>query len=153
VAWLLSAKNWQSGEPLGRSAQARVENCLAGSRVPCGDIARRCERNGRCIRHAPLGTAFPIGALTVAVIETALRAVLMTAIGGSPLFALCWNATFRTAITLTAITGATNEEDRVASAAYPLPKDNFVLFPHPRCQVGLDKDDGSWQGKTIRCLI
>jgi hypothetical protein len=86
------------------------------------------------------------------MIETALRAVLMATIGASPLLASCGDTTFRTAITLTAITGTTNGENRVASAAYSLPKDNLVLFRHPGCQVGLDKDYGSWQGRGHQVL-
>ena len=87
------------------------------------------------------------------MIETALRAVLMATVGTSPLFAKEWDATFRTAITLTTITGATDDENRVACAASSQPKNNLALLRHPGRQVGLDKDDSSWQGKTIRFLI
>jgi hypothetical protein len=95
----------------------------------------------------------PVLPLTVAMIKPALRAVLMATVGTSPLFATSWDATFRTAISLTTITGATDDENRVACAASALPKNNLVLFRHPRCQVGLDKDDGSWQGRSIRFRI
>ncbi|MGA8619173.1 MAG: hypothetical protein WB660_11730 [Candidatus Sulfotelmatobacter sp.] len=77
------------------------------------------------------------------MIETALRAVLMATVGTSALLAKGWEATFRTAITLTTITGATEDENRVACAAHSLPKNNLVLPRHPGCQVGLDKDDSS----------
>jgi hypothetical protein len=87
------------------------------------------------------------------MIETALGAVLMATVGTPPLFAKSAKATLSTAITLTAIAGATDAENRVPSAAHSLPKNNLVLIRHPGCQVGLDKDDGSWQGKTIRFLI
>jgi hypothetical protein len=141
--------NSQSGErlaPVETGDQAGVENCLGGSRLPCGDIARRCERNGRCIRHAPLRTAFPIGALTIAMIETALGAVLVATIGAPSLLTKGWKTTAGTAITLAAITGATDAENRVASTARSLPKNNLALIRHPGRQVGLDKDDSSWQG-------
>jgi hypothetical protein len=117
---------------------------------PCGDIARRSERNGRCIRHASLCTALPVFPLTVAMIETALRAVLMTTVSAAPLFPQGYDATLRTAITLTPIAGAANDENRVACAASLLPKNNLAPLRHPGRQVGLDKDDRSWQGKTIR---
>ena len=87
------------------------------------------------------------------MIETALGAVLMATIGTPLLFAKGGTPTLSTAITLTAIAGATDAENRVTSAAHSLPKNNLVLIRHPGCQVGLDKDDGSWQGKTIRFLI
>jgi hypothetical protein len=84
------------------------------------------------------------------MIETTFGAVLMATVGATSLFAKGWDATFGTAITLTAITGATDEENRIASTAYSLPKNNLALIRHPGCQVGLDKDDSSWQGRTIR---
>jgi hypothetical protein len=118
--------------------------------MPRGDIARRGERNGRCIRHAPLRAALPVLSLTVAMIEPALGAVLIATVGAAPLFVKGWDATSGTAITLTAITGATDAENRVASTAYALPKNNLALIRHPGRQVGLDKDDSSWQGRTIR---
>jgi hypothetical protein len=108
-----------------------------------GHTGRQRERRGRCIRHASPRAAFPVYPLTVAVIETALRAVLMATVGTSALLAKGWEATFRTAIALTTITGATEDENRVACAAHSLPKNNLVLPRHPRCQVGLDKDDSS----------
>jgi hypothetical protein len=61
--------------------------------------------------------------------------------------------TLGTAIPLTAITGAADGENRVACAAHWLPKNNLAQIRHPGRQVGLDKDDSSWQGKTIRFLI
>jgi hypothetical protein len=87
------------------------------------------------------------------MIQTTLGGVLMATVSAPPLFAKSGEATPRIAVTLTAITGATDVEDRVASAANSLPKNNLALIRHPGCQVGLDKDDSSWQGKTIRCLI
>lgn len=86
------------------------------------------------------------------MIETALRAVLMATVGAAPLFPQGWNATPRTAITLTPITGAANDENRVACAASSLPKDNLAQLRHPGRQVGLDKDDRSWQGKDHQVL-
>jgi hypothetical protein len=87
------------------------------------------------------------------MIESALEATLMATVGAPLLFAKRWDTTLRTAIPLTAITGAAEGETRVASAAYALPKNDLVLSRHPARQVGLDKDDSSWQGRTIRCLI
>lgn len=86
------------------------------------------------------------------MIEPALGAVLVTTIGAPPLFAKGEKTTVRAAITLPAITGAADAENRVASTAHSLPKNSLALIRHPGHQVGLDKDDSSWQGKTIRCL-
>jgi hypothetical protein len=86
------------------------------------------------------------------MIETTLGAVLVATIGAPPLFANGWKTTTRSAITLTAITGVADPENRVASTAYALPKNNLALIRHPGRQVGLDKDDSSWQGRTIRCF-
>jgi hypothetical protein len=77
----------------------------------------------------------------------------MATIRAPALLAQGRDPTLRTAIPLTAIAGATDGENRVAPTAYSLPKNNLVLTRHPRRQVGLDKDDGSWQGRTIRLLI
>lgn len=115
---------------------------------PCGDTARRSEHSGRCIRHASLCTTLPVFPLTIAMIETALRAVLMATVCPAPLFPLGWNATPRTAITLTPITGAANDENCAACAASLLPENNLAQLRHPGRQVGLDKDDRSWQGKN-----
>jgi hypothetical protein len=101
----------------------------------------------------PLRTAFPVGALTIAMIETALGTVLVATIGAPALFAEDSKPTVRAAIALAAITGAADAENRVASTARSLPKNTLALIRHPGRQVGLDKDDSSWQGETIRLLI
>ena len=77
----------------------------------------------------------------------------MATIGAPALFVPDTDPKFGTAIPLTAITGAADGENRVAPAAHSLPKDNLAQIRHPGRQVGLDKDDSSWQGKTIRLLI
>ena len=72
----------------------------------------------------------------------------MATIGAPALFAQSRDPTLGAAIPLAAITGTADAENRVASAAHSLPKDNLAQIRHPGRQVGLDKDDGSWQGKT-----
>ena len=154
-AWLSLASSPAESHPRtkGRDTEAEWNASFLGLQRPCRDIARRSDRNGRCIRHASLRTALSIFPLTVAMIETALRAMLMTTVSAAPLFPQGSDATPRTAITLTPITGAANNENRVASAASLLPKNNLAPLRHPGCQVGLDKDDRSWQGKTISVQI
>ena len=153
--WILSGSPWAADwQPTteGRGTEADSDGNFFGFGRARGDSARQSEHLGRCIRH-PLRAALPVLPLTVAMIETALRAMLMATVGTSPLFAKSWNSTLRTAITLTTITGATDDENRVACAASALPKNNLVLSRHPGCQVGLDKDDGSWHGRSIRFQI
>ena len=94
----------QRPKPEGRGGGADSGSGSRGSEIPRRHIARRGERSGRFIRHAPLRTAFPIFPLTVTMIETTLRAVLMAAVGFAPWFAKGRDPTLRTAITLTAIT-------------------------------------------------
>ena len=75
----------------------------------------------------------------------------MATIRAPVLFVLGWDPTLGTAIPLPAIAGAADIENRVARTAQSLPKNNFALIRHPGRQVGLDKDDSSWHGRTIRC--
>ena len=117
------------------------------------DSARQSERRGRCIRHPPVCTAFPVFPLAIAMVESTFRTMLMATIRAPALFAQGRDPTLGTAIPLTTITAATDKENRVAYAAHSVPKNNLALIHHPGCQVGLDKDDSSWQGKTIRFLI
>jgi hypothetical protein len=153
---MLSASPWPAAEQpttQGGGTEAESDDDFFAFGRACSDSARRSERKGRCIRHATLRATSPVLLLTVAMIETALRTALMATVGTSPLFATSWDATFRTAISLTTITGPTDDENRVACAAHSLPENNLVLLRHPVCQVGLDKDDSSWQGRSIRFLI
>jgi len=153
---MLSAASWPADkQPTseGRGTEVESDDSFFGFGRACADTARPSERKGRCIRHALLRAALPVFSLTVPMIETPLDAVLMAPVGAAALLANHGDTTLPTAITLTAITGATDAENRVTSAAHSLPKNNLALIRHPGCQVGLDKDDSSWQGKTIRFLI
>jgi len=54
-----------------------------------------------------------------------------------------------TAITLTAITVATDPENRMTTAAGSLSQNRLAMIRHPEYPRGLDNGDGSWQGRTI----
>jgi hypothetical protein len=82
------------------------------------------------------------------MIETTFWAVLMAMVGLAPLLPQSFNPTQQTAIALTAVTVATDPEKRVTSETDALSKIHLARIRHPR-RPGLDKDDGSWQGKTI----
>jgi hypothetical protein len=75
----------QHPKPEGRGGGADSGSGLRGSEIPLGHIARRGERSGRFIRHAPLRASLPVFPLTVAMIETTLPTLLMAAVGLAPL--------------------------------------------------------------------
>ena len=47
------------------------------------------------------------------------------------------------------VTVGANPKHRVAPAANSLSENNFAMTRHPRCQVGLDNGERSWQGRSI----
>lgn len=101
----------------------------------------------------PLCTSFAIGPLTVAMIGTPFRAFLMTAVGLPSLFAPRPKATPAVAIALSAIAGSADDKQDMAENTGAQPKGQFARIRPAGChcrQVGLDKGDRSWQGKTIR---
>jgi hypothetical protein len=77
------------------------------------------------------------------------QAVLMAAVGFALLFPPGGGSARRAAIPLSAITGATDPEKRVAGLAYTQSKNILVLLRHAGRQVGLDNANGSWQGGII----
>lgn len=87
------------------------------------------------------------------MIGSALRALLMTTVGLAALFPQGCGLTWPTAITLAAITVATDPEDRITTAAGSLSQNRLAMIRHPEYQRGLDNGDGSWQGKTIPIVM
>ena len=71
---------------------------------------RRNDRLGTLIRHAAREPAATIGALSVAMIQPPLDALLMTPVGGAMLPAPCLTAALRAAIALAAIAAGANPE-------------------------------------------
>jgi len=102
------------------------------------------------IRHAAFRPAPPILALPVAMIQPALRAPLVAAVGATPLLESRLAAAGGTAIALSPVAVLTDPEHRLASAATanPLPKNDFVVKAHARPQAGLDNGSRSWQVRT-----
>jgi hypothetical protein len=94
-------------------------------------------------------TSFAVFPLSVAMILATLQAVLMATVGLAALFQQGCHPTQPTAIALSPITMATDPEKRIACKTNPLSKIDLVGIRHPGRPVGLDKDDGSWQGRTI----
>src|SRR5260370_3810761 len=117
MLWRRFSPGRQRPKPEGRGGGADSGSGLRGSEIPLRHLARRGDRSGRFIRHAPLRAAVAVFPLTVAMIEPTLRAVLMTAAGLAPLFAKSRDPTLRAAITLTRITAGTGPENRVTATA------------------------------------
>ena len=105
---------------------------------------------GTLIRHAASKLPATISALTVAMIQPALDALLMPPIGRPMLPETGLAAAFRTAITLTAIAARTDPEHRPAARmmAKPKPEYNFPVNRHPFLQAAFDNGSGSCQGKV-----
>jgi hypothetical protein len=84
------------------------------------------------IRHAFCVTAATISLLTVAMIQPALDALLMTTVGGAMLAAAHMAAALARAVPLPAITARANPKDRPAIwvEAKPPPENNFSLNRH-----------------------
>jgi len=93
------------------------------------------------IRHARLRAALTIRPLPVAVIESPFRALLMSAVGAPPLLEPRLVTATEAAISLAAITVATEKKDRAAfaAAANPLPQNCFAVNRHAHARAGLDK--------------
>ena len=102
------------------------------------------------IRHASLLSPAPIRALPVAMIQPALEAPLVPAVGAASLLEPRLAAACGTAIALSPVAVLTDPEHRLASAATanPLPKNDFVVKVHARPQAGLDNGSHSWQVRT-----
>jgi len=90
------------------------------------------------IRHA---AALPVAALTVAMVESSFRTLLMLTIGLAALETAGLLPAMITAVSLTAITTTTEVENRSAMVrkTKPLPKHDFGLLVHPHPVAGWTK--------------
>lgn len=86
---------------------------------------------GRLIRHAGRMT-LPVGALPVAMIEPALRTLLVPAVGRAVLPEPGFAATSRAAVALPAVAVRANPEHRLAplAATNPRPENHFSMNRH-----------------------
>ena len=106
------------------------------------------------IRHARLGRlltpALPILSLPVAMIESPLRALLVSAIGTLPLAKPGVQAASRAAVALPTVTVGAEKEHRAACThqANPQPEDHFAVNRHASWLAALDTTTISWQLKT-----
>lgn len=105
---------------------------------------------GTLIRHAGLRAAMPVGALPVAMIEPALGALLVTAVGLAVLPAARLAAAIQAAIAMSAITARTDKEQRVTFApeTNPRTENHFASNGHASSLRGFDNGNGSWQLRT-----
>src|SRR3954451_555965 len=84
------------------------------------------------------------------MIEAALRASLMAAVGGAALQTSSVRAASMAAVALAAITMRTNPKCRLASlaATNSRPENHFSMNRHPPTPADFDKGNGSCQGRT-----
>ena len=99
------------------------------------------------IRHAP--EAFPVGPLPVAVIETALPALLVAPVGGTPLLPARFPPASVPAVLVAPVTMRTDPEHQatVRPPAKPLTQWLFAV-PHRRLSGGPDNRDSAWQARS-----
>src|SRR5215467_5459154 len=84
------------------------------------------------------------------MIEPALQAPLMAAIGRAALSAPRFGAARRTAVALSPVAVRANPEHRLASlaATNPRPENHFSMNRHPPIGAAFDKSNGSCEGGT-----
>ena len=88
-----------------------------GSRDLQQDPATERRTKGTLIRHAGIGSAPAILALTVPMIESSLAALLMAKVGETPLLPISLLAAQRAAVTLSPVTVAADPKQPAASTA------------------------------------
>jgi len=105
---------------------------------------------GRLIRHAGRMT-LPVGALPVAMIEPALRTLLVPAVRRAVLPEPGFGATSRAAVALPAVAVRTDPEHRLASlaATNPRPENHFSMNRHRCAPAGFDNGNGSCEGGNV----
>jgi hypothetical protein len=83
-------------------------------------------------------------ALPVAVIESALRALLVAAIGGTTLLTTGGSAAGNAAVAVSAIAMRAHEEHSLAVSIYtnPLPQNRFAVRRHAPSPAALDNGGG-----------
>jgi len=94
-------------------------------------------RRDTLIRHALLPLTFAVGLLMVPVIEPALQALLMFAVGFAPLVAAARLTAVIAAVAMSTITTPTYIKDRatIRGTTMPLPKNDFAASAHRHPRV------------------
>lgn len=110
----------------------------------------RFTRLGTLIRHAASKLPATIGALTIAMIQPSLGALLMPPVRCAMLTPPSLDSALYATVPLPSIAALANPEHRPAIrvVAKPQPENNFPVNRHPRVQAGFDNGNGSCQGKT-----
>jgi hypothetical protein len=104
------------------------------------DAARAKAEVATLIRHARRGAAPTVGPLTIAVVEPALRTLLVPTVGPPPLSSALFASTRFVAVAVPAKARATNPEHRAATIgpATLLKEEDLRAVPHPVPKAGLD---------------
>jgi len=89
------------------------------------------------------------------MIEPALGASLVAAVGAAALRAPGFQAARIAAVTLSAVAVPADPEHCVASngRTNPLTKNHLAMTIHVRPEAGLDNGDRSWQVRTVCCVV
>jgi len=134
-------------QPLGQPGCQRDHN-RRGDRFSTAEWCRRNDRLGRLIRHAGPAATLAVRTLPVPMIEPALRALLISVVGGTVLPAPSFHAASGAAIPLPPIAMRTNPEHRLASlAATNSPPENyFSMNRHPPTPADFDNGNGFMPG-------
>ena len=109
-----------------------------GSRDLQQDPATERRTKGTLIRHAGIGAASAILALTIPMIESSFGALLVATVGEAPLLPIGLLAAQRAAVTLSPVAMAADPEP-LATCHVPakaLTQNDFARDRHPRSQAG-----------------
>jgi hypothetical protein len=106
------------------------------------------------IRHAGSCQPLPISPLTIPMIQSSFRTLLMTAVGSSPLLSPGFGAAALAAIPMSSVAATADQKESPASfcVAKPLKKNNFGSVCHPRLKARLDNGCRPWQPKAMENL-
>jgi hypothetical protein len=110
-----SAAN-DAAEPTGEHARPSLVPRGRGSRDRQQDPATERGTKGTLIRHADIGSAPAILALTVPMIESSLETLLMATVGEAPLLPIGLLAAQRAAVALSPVAVAADPKQPAASA-------------------------------------
>ena len=112
-------------------------------------VARGKWLRARSIRHPGQCPALTVGSLSVAVIESTLEGLLVKTVSPSTLFLAVPPEAAVTAVTLPAVAGAADPEQRPAErvATTALSKNKLTALAHPCPARALDKDRRLWEAE------
>ena len=112
-------------------------------------VARGKWLRARSIRHAGQCPTLTVGSLSVAVIESTFGGLLVKTVSPSALFVAVLREAALTAVTLPAVAGAADPEQRPAErvATTALSKNKLIALAHACPGRAMDKDRRLWEAE------